>query len=70
MARLTVVTVRLRRCDTSSLRIKKVIYSRLAKITEMNSRKLQLYRNPRELLFNIIHNQCIKNVTFAVPLAS
>lgn len=38
MARLTVVTVRLRRYDTSSLRIKKVIYSKLAKITEMDSR--------------------------------
>jgi len=38
MARLTVVTVRLRRYDTGSLIIKKVIYSKLAKITEMDSR--------------------------------
>jgi len=60
MARLTVVTVRLRRHYTSSLRIKKVIYSKLAKITEMYSKKLQLYRNPSDLLFNIIHKQCIK----------
>jgi len=70
MARLTAVTVRLCRHDTSSLRIKKVIYSKLAKINEMDSRKMQLYRNPSDLLSNIIHNQCIKNVTFAVPLAS
>jgi hypothetical protein len=70
MVRLTAVTVRLRRYDTSSLRIKKVIYSKLAKITEKGLRKLQLYRNPRDLLFIIIRTQCIKNVTFAVPLAS